>query len=160
MKQDTYARFPFFVDIHNWKILVIGGGVIASRRIRVLLSFGPAITLVCPEAASELRQLAGEKAIRWEAVSYEEEILDREKWNLVLAATDDAEINQWVCASCRERGIPVNNAGDQKDCDFFFPAIITGKGMIIGLVSDGSDHHAVRKAAAKIREEFGENNND
>lgn len=51
------AFFPLFVDISEKKIVVIGGGAIATRRVKTLLSFEPQIVVVAPEVTGELEEL-------------------------------------------------------------------------------------------------------
>ena len=59
------SYFPLFVDISGKKTLVVGGGRIAWRRIKTLLSFTPDIWVVAPEATEELEALAEEGRIHW-----------------------------------------------------------------------------------------------
>ena len=177
-----YTRFPLYFDIHNWKILVVGGGTIASRRIRTLMKFGAQITVVSSSLQEDLQPYfecldesekrgvheasqssesseadQGDKQGRyWIREHFQGEMLCSQPWNMVLACTSDAELNSSIYHSCKERGILANNASNQKECDFFFPAIVTGDGLVIGISSDGSDHGKVRKTAARIREEYGE----
>ena len=58
------AFFPLFVDISEKKIVVIGGGAIATRRVKTLLSFEPQIVVVAPEVTGELEELEKEEKIR------------------------------------------------------------------------------------------------
>lgn len=58
------SYFPMFVDISHWKILVAGGGVIATRRVKTLLKFQAQITVVAPKVTEELQLLAKEKQIK------------------------------------------------------------------------------------------------
>ena len=53
------AFFPLFVDISEKKIVVIGGGAIATRRVKTLLPFAPQIVVVAPEVTGELEDLEG-----------------------------------------------------------------------------------------------------
>ncbi len=71
---------------------------------------------------------------------------------LVVAATDDAAVNAAVTAEARRAGALANNAGDHRDCDFFFPAVVRTAELSIGLTGNGENHRAVRDAAQKIRE--------
>ena len=105
-----YPYFPVFIDLSGKKVVVIGAGRIAARRIRTLLDFGPDITVVAPEISGELRQeeTAGRLCIRERA--FREEDLDGAA--LVLTVTGDDSLNAQVCRLCRERHIPVNNAGE------------------------------------------------
>ena len=72
-------KFPFFVDISGWKIVVIGAGTIGTRRIRSLLPFGCEITVVAP---------AAEKVIGVEIV---EEAVDAARENAALNQLDNCE---------------------------------------------------------------------
>lgn len=81
----------------------------------------------------------------------EEDLQDRD---LVLAATDDAALNRRIAEACRKRGIPVNNASDRADCDFFFPAVIQEEELTIGVSSGGGDHRKVAEVCEKLRRFF------
>lgn len=151
-----YPKFPIFVDIAGWPVLVIGGGSIASRRIHTLIRYGAQIVLVAPEITGELEEMVGNGEIDYRRGAYEEKILTEKPWKMILTATDDMILNHGICELVNKLGIPVNNAGDQKDCDFFFPAVVLGEHLSIGIVSDGSDHHLVRKAASEIRKIYEE----
>ena len=55
------AYFPFFVDIENQNCLIVGGGTVAYRKVRVLMDYGPRIRVVAPEISEKIRELASEK---------------------------------------------------------------------------------------------------
>ena len=57
--------FPLFVDLEGKKVVVVGAGTIAGRRIRTLLDFGARITVIAPEAVDQIRTLAAEKELVW-----------------------------------------------------------------------------------------------
>ena len=71
---------------------------------------------------------------------------------LVLAATDDEEVNRAIAAEARARGALANNASDCRDCDFFFPAVVLTEELTLGLTGTEEKHRAVKEAAARIRE--------
>ena len=70
---------------------------------------------------------------------------------LVVAAADDHAVNDAAEEEARRLGILFNRADDQSRCDFFFPAICLGEGLVAGVVGDGSDHHKTAEAARRIR---------
>jgi len=153
-KKENFPRFPLFVDISGWNVLVFGGGGIAARRVRTLSLFGPSVRIIsdglCPSLAEDLP--AG---CTWEQRRYIPGEIPRDgSVRMVLAATGDPEVNRQITAECRGKGIPANNASDREDCDFYFPAVIQEDNMILGLTSDGSDHRKVRKTAAQLRDFF------
>ncbi len=142
-----------FVDLTGRHVLVIGGGRIAARRIRTLLEFGCEITVVAPEMCEELRE-----KVFWKRKSYDEMDLEcagqageSMKYVFVLAAATP-EINAEVVCDCREKKIPVNNASDRDQCDFYFPGIAKDGDTVVGITSGGGDHRLAAKISAKIRE--------
>lgn len=144
------AYFPLFFDIEAKKILVVGGGNIATRRTEVLLEFGAAITVVSQDLSEKMVawQKEGKLNIKKKAFA-KEDIYGME---LVLSATNCSETEQMVYQLCKASGILVNLASDRTKCDFYFPAVIKNEDMVIGLTSGGIDHHAVKRMAGELRE--------
>ncbi len=139
-------RFPMFVSLVGKKVVVVGAGKIAARRIGVLERFGTEIHVIAPQCANEIDQTM----IHWQARPFTEE--DVEGAFLVIAATDDRAVNHAVYEACRKRNIPVSVADCAAESTFYFPAVCFGSQVTVGLVSDGTDHHAVSHTAKKIRE--------
>lgn len=148
------SYFPMFVDISHWKILVAGGGVIATRRVKTLLKFQAQITVVAPKVTEELQLLAKEKQIKLLQKQYEEQDLDQA--DLVLAATDQKVVNQQILKDCRRRNekenrkILVNTADDKAACDFYFPAVVKEDEIVIGINSGGKDPKKTHRVRGKI----------
>ena len=140
--------FPMFVDISEKKIVVVGGGQIASRRIRTLGSFAKNIWVVSPEVSEEIHILADEKKIHWIGETYHQKyIADAD---MVLAATDDILCNEQVAGDCQRLRIPVNVSHKKELCDFYFPAVVLTEDVVIGISSDGNRHKKVREIREKI----------
>lgn len=141
--------FPLYISLDGHRVLVYGGGRIAARRVTVLSQFGAIIRIISPEIQPEIRYLPG--------VTYESGVFSAETMpdvDLVLAATDDIAVNRAIVAACRARGILVNSASDQRDCDFQFPAVAISGPLVVGVNAGGADHGLVRRAAAMIREKL------
>ena len=141
--------FPLFVDLTGKRILVVGAGKIAARRIRSLLPFSPALTVVAPEALPELEELAREGRLTLVSRAFEES--DVEGAALVLSAAG-AETDAAVAAACRARGIPVNAASDIRLDDFYFPGIARKGSIVVGITASGADHKAAHRFSEAIRE--------
>jgi len=146
------AYFPLFVDLSEKKILVIGGGHIAARRIGTLTGFARHITVVAPRLRPELEALAAEGRISPVRRAFED--ADLAGAELVIAATDSREINDRICTLCAERGIPVNVIDDPARCDFFFPGIVRDGSVVVGVTASGTDHKKARSVTEAIRELF------
>ena len=137
-------RFPMFFDLHGRKVVVVGGGKIAQRRIAVLLSFGAEVTIVAPEA------LEVPEGALWQEKPYETG--DLQGAFFAVAATNDRSVNHQVYLDAEAMHMPVSVADCCQECTFFFPAICRGDNLVAGVVSDGTDHHKTARAARAIRE--------
>ncbi|MBU9727806.1 precorrin-2 dehydrogenase/sirohydrochlorin ferrochelatase family protein [Diplocloster modestus] len=145
-------RFPVYIEMEEKKVLVFGGGTIATRRIHTLLPFGCRITVIAPEISDELRKETVAGRLIWHERRYQEG--DCGDADLVLAATDLRQVNQSIYREAKSRQIPVNVCDCKEECDFYFPGIVTEGGLVIGVTANGSDHRLAREAAEKIRSLF------
>ena len=142
------AFFPLFVDISEKKIVVIGGGAIATRRVKILLPFAPQIVVVAPEVTGELEELENEKKLTIFHREYQrEDIYDA--W-MVLAATNDPKLNDGIYSVAKCLGALVNVASNQEKCDFHFPGVIRKDPYVIGINGSGKDH----KGTAELRKQI------
>lgn len=145
---EAVPRFPLFVSLADKKVLVVGAGKIAARRIGVLKHFGAQVQVIAPEKRAEFEADFAARAF---------EPADLDGVYLAVAATDDRAVNRQVSVLCAEKHIPVSVADCAAESTFFFPAVCEGGGLVAGLVSDGSDHHAVAGMAKRIRALLEEN---
>lgn len=83
-----------FVDLSEKRIVIVGGGKVAARRACTLAAFASDILVASPEAEEEIHQLERDKVLKWYRGTYHESLLD--KADIVLAATDDAALNEEV----------------------------------------------------------------
>ena len=128
-------KFPLFIDLKGKSVLVAGGGRIGGRRAQILRRFGAEVTVVDP--------LFGEKR-----EFCDEDVKGR---FLVLACTDNSEVNAHIASICREQNIFVSRADSAEDSTFFFPALCESGEICVGLVSNGDQHTLVKETAENIR---------
>jgi precorrin-2 dehydrogenase/sirohydrochlorin ferrochelatase/precorrin-6A/cobalt-precorrin-6A reductase len=140
--------FPLFVDMHGKKVLVVGGGKVAERRIKILAGFGAEITVISPEVTEYIESTASTLIKR----KYKEgDVRDLIPF-LVIAATDERQANHEVAAEAKRLNIHVSAADCREECSCYFPAIADGDAYIAGLVSKNGDHAGVKEMIKKIRE--------
>ncbi len=133
------SYFPFFMDIGRKPCLVVGGGVVALRKIEKLLPFGADITVVSPVFCAELERMEGIHLIRRKF-----EVEDIEGMLFVIGATDDERVNAEISNLCREKNIPVNIVDDPEKCSFFFPALAKKGDCVVGISTGGKSPLAAK----------------
>ncbi|SFU26929.1 uroporphyrinogen-III C-methyltransferase /precorrin-2 dehydrogenase [Xenorhabdus koppenhoeferi] len=126
---------PLFVELKARSVLLVGGGEIASRKAGLLLSTGAALTIVAPELHVELQQRYQKGEFEWREGTFKTEYLDGVF--LVIAATDDHELNQHIFAEANSRAILVNVVDNQPLCSAIFPSIIDRSPVIVAISSAG-----------------------
>ena len=129
-------KFPLFIDLKDKEVLVAGCGKIGGRRAEILKRFGARVTTVDPICGSIKRKF---------------EDKDIENKFLVLACTDNKDVNKYIGGLCREKNILVSVADNAENSTFFFPALCQTDELCVGLVSNGDKHTLVKETAAKIR---------
>ncbi|MFA9379259.1 MAG: bifunctional precorrin-2 dehydrogenase/sirohydrochlorin ferrochelatase [Lachnotalea sp.] len=143
-------RFPMFISLENKSIIIFGGGKVAYRRANTLLLFHADVTVIAPQVIEEIVLLMERKQLRIMKEYYAEQYINETVF-MVIAATNDEKINSEIYDKCKSSGILVNNASNQLQCDFFFPAVITDENIVIGVSGDGRNHKKVSELAKKIR---------
>ncbi|MDQ2840584.1 MAG: bifunctional precorrin-2 dehydrogenase/sirohydrochlorin ferrochelatase, partial [Acidobacteriota bacterium] len=126
---------PIFMKMQGRPCLVVGGGRIALEKIRVLLDCGAAIRAVAPEALDEVKRLAQEGQITLQKKEYSE--ADLPGVSVVIAATNDPELNHRVYAEATARGQFVNVVDDPEYCDFYFGSIVRRGALQVAISTTG-----------------------
>lgn len=124
--------FPFFVDVENQNCLVVGGGVVALRKIEKLLPFNPNITVVSPKVHKEILSIENINIIKRKF-----DFNDLNEKSFVITATDDKTLNKKIYNSCEENNIPVNTVDDKDNCSFIFPALARNNGVTVAISTSG-----------------------
>jgi uroporphyrin-III C-methyltransferase/precorrin-2 dehydrogenase/sirohydrochlorin ferrochelatase len=138
--------FPLFADLRGQRVLVVGGGEVAERKVRLLLEAGARVELVAPDLTEWLqhrletrtrggRRGRGQDAVDWLALEFDPTQLAGA--TLVVAATSDSAVNARVAATARERQVLVNVVDDAELSSFIVPAIVDRSPLVIAISSGG-----------------------
>jgi len=144
---DSMEMFPVFFKLQDRPCLVVGAGAIASPKISSLLRAGGAVTVVAPEAKSEVEAQARAGELQWHAREFVES--DLEDMFLVIAATDLRQVNHQVAEAARSRNVLCNSVDDPPDCDFFYPSVVRRGELQIAISTAGKSP----ALAQRLREE-------
>jgi precorrin-2 dehydrogenase/sirohydrochlorin ferrochelatase len=127
--------YPLLIDLLDRRVLVVGGGVVAERKVVSLLEAGAAVTVVAPETTPHLQTLADSKSLRLHRRNFEE--ADIEGMLLIVSATDDRRTQEHVAKLARDRGILINTVDRPALCDFIVPAIVRRGDVIVAISTSG-----------------------
>jgi len=134
--------------------LVVGGGDVGLEKVEGILACGGEVTLVAPEATSELADYAREGSIRWERRGFDDS--DLEGKFLAIAATGDTEVNIAVYEAAERRAMLVNVVDVPPLCNFILPAILRTGPLAIAISTAGASPALAKRMKREIAEQFGE----
>src|SRR3990172_6506065 len=127
--------FPIFLALRDSSALVVGGGAVALRKTRQLREAGCSISVVAPRCDREFQAWISEHRVSYGAVRFEPEMVVGHR--LVIAATDDPELNRLVAQSANRFGVLVNVVDDPALCSFIMPAVVDRSPLVIAVGSGG-----------------------
>ncbi|WP_417618762.1 siroheme synthase CysG [Oceanisphaera sp.] len=139
-------HLPLFIKIKHRPCLVVGGGAVAARKARILLARGARLTLVAPELCAELQALQSQ--FIWQNDVYNDYYLDEQF--LVVAATDNTEVNARVYQAANLRGLLVNKADDSKRSAVIFPSIVDRFPLQVAFSTGGDAPWLARLLRARL----------
>jgi len=132
----TMDYLPIFLNIKGQPCLVVGGGSVAARKVRLLLQAGGSVSVVAPALGPELAKLAAENVIQH--IEREFEAQDLRERALVIAATDALDINSRVSELAKRQRIPVNVVDQPDLCGFITPSIIDRSPVQVAISTGGA----------------------
>lgn len=143
---------PLFFDLKKKPCLLVGGGTIALRKARLLISAQALVTVVAPEINDELAKLVVDNGGELINEIYTQAHLNQKV--LVISATDIESVNQQVAADCHALNLPVNVVDNPKLCSVIMPAIVDRSPLIIGITSGGEAPVLARIVRSKLESMF------
>ena len=139
---------PIFMNIKGQPCLVVGGGDVAARKVMLLLRAGGEVTVVSPDLCDELTR--SQQAGDIQFVSRDFEASDIDGTHIVIAATDNEQVNQHVSSLCKARGIPVNVVDNPKLCGFIMPSMIDRSPVQIAISTGGTSPVLARLLKSRL----------
>jgi siroheme synthase-like protein len=148
---------PFYIaclKLSGRRCLVVGGGDIGLEKVEGLLACDATVRLVAPDAIEPLRQLAAEGSISWEQREYEP--ADLEGTFMVIACTNDTDVNIAVFDDAERRAMLVNIVDVPPLCNFILPAIVRTGPLAIAISTAGASPALAKRMKREVSELFGE----
>ena len=122
---------PIFMKLENQPCIVVGGGKIAYQKIKQLLEGEAEITVKSPAISEEIRSLP----VTIQKTAYQKNDVDGYK--LVIAATDDVNVNRQVYEDAQQYGIPVNVVDQPELCSFYMGSVFQDGDVKVAVSTNG-----------------------
>lgn len=146
--------YPLFIYIQDEKVVCVGAGTCAERKVLTLIEYGADVTVVSPEATETIKRLAGEGLIAWVPREYQQG--DLEGAILTVCATDNAEVNNAVYQEARSRSQLVNVVDDPPNCNAIVPSVLKRGMFQVAVSSAGAAPSLARDFRRKLESEVPE----
>lgn len=155
------ADFPLFIKMDGRRVIVIGGGSVALRKVRILTDYGADIRIISGEVRDELEMLAEAGRLEWQKENLTENHLsDLDEAFLVICASDDEMVNAMAADYCQRRHILVDCAKPGENSDCVFPSVVRRGNVVVGISTSGGvpalTRHLREKIEAVIPEWYGD----
>ena len=134
--------------------MVVGGGQVAFRKVRMLLDCGASVTVISPVLHPDLSELADKKSIQ--VIRRNFRLGDLKGAFIVIAATDAKETNRRVAKEAGRVGALVNVVDDPEPSDFIVPSVVRRGDLTIAISTGGMSPALARKIRTRLEDSFGE----
>ncbi|TCS96527.1 precorrin-2 dehydrogenase/sirohydrochlorin ferrochelatase family protein [Hazenella coriacea] len=146
--------YPMMVDLSARRCLVVGGGVVAERKVLSLVEAKADVIVVSPQVTSRLEQLALVGQIRWICRPYQSE--DGLDSFLVIAATDRQEVNVEVHQDASQRRQWINVVDRPDLCNFTVPSSVKRGKLQISISTSGASPSLAKKIRHELEDVYGD----
>lgn len=130
--------------------VVVGGGQVATRKVEGLLSAGARIRLISPMLSPDLKRMVEAGEVDHLPRSYRNG--DLENAYLVIAATNDPDVNRAVWEEARQRGCLINVVDDPQHSNFILPAVVQRGEMSVAITTGGNSPALARRLRERIEQ--------
>ncbi len=145
--------YPIFLRIEQKLCLVIGGGKVAERKVQTLLESGAKVRVIAPEVTPSIEKWAEEGKIELLKRPYQPGDLEG-AW-LVIAATNNPEVQEQVFAEAEERRIFCNVVDQPRYCSFIVPSVVKRGRLQLAISTSGASPAVARRLREQLEETFG-----
>lgn len=142
---------PLLFNLKSKKVLVVGGGKVAARRIVTLLENGMQVIAVSPDFSEAIERIENNQLTQINAGYHKEQLADID---LAVAATDNRELNQQIKRDCQSQKIWCNRVDDPEDSDFIFPSVIRRGDLTLSVCTEGASPFLTKRIVDELADRY------
>ena len=146
--------YPVNLVLRGRRVLVVGGGRVATQKVQGLLDADAQVHLVAPELDAELAELAErDERVSWDVRPYRTG--EAAEHRLVVTATGDPTVDGAVFADADAAGVWVNSADDPEHCTFTLPARVRRGPLLVTVSTSGESPALATWLRGRFEDELG-----
>ncbi|MDO9493533.1 bifunctional precorrin-2 dehydrogenase/sirohydrochlorin ferrochelatase [Acetobacterium sp.] len=142
---------PLLFNLKNKKVLVVGGGKVAARRIVTLLENGMQVIAVSPNFSEAIIRTENSQLTLINVGYHKEQLADID---LAVAATNSHELNQQIKMDCLAQKIWCNRVDDPEDSDFIFPSVIRRGDLTLSVCTEGASPFLTKRIVDELADRY------
>ncbi|HGZ5821682.1 TPA: NAD(P)-binding protein [Staphylococcus aureus] len=140
-------NMPLMIDLTNKNVVIVGGGVVASRRAQTLNQYVEHMTVISPTITEKLQNMVDNGVVIWKEKEFEpSDIVDA---YLVIVATNEPRVNEAVKKALPEHAL-FNNVGDASNGNVVFPSALHRDKLTISVSTDGASPKLTKSIMAEL----------
>ncbi|WP_273125435.1 precorrin-2 dehydrogenase/sirohydrochlorin ferrochelatase family protein [Metabacillus sp. HB246100] len=142
---------PLHINVKGKRVLVIGGGEIAYRRLKLFLEEGASVTIVSPNVINEISQLASDLKLEW--IKKKVEAADLVDAFIIIAATNDDALNNWIADHATSNQL-VNVVSEVEKGNVLVPKTLNKGKLTLSVTTNGASPKVAKEIAEKLDLQF------
>lgn len=143
--------YPMMINLADQKISIIGGGRIAYRKLKDFLAFGAVVTVISEQFIEDFQTI--QDKIICIRDGYKAHYLEGSL--IVVAATDDQQLNTQIALDCKKQGVLCNVVSDHKLSSFMMPSFIKRGDLVISVSTAGKSPALGKKIKQDLQVQYG-----
>lgn len=140
--------YPIYLKIKDKYCTVVGGGVVSYRKVLALLLAEATVTVISPWLCNELLELVTQSKVLHLNKVFQPG--DLEGAFLVVAATDDAAVNQAIWQESNKRNILINVVDVPNLCNFYVPSVVRDGDLAVAISTNGKAPYLSKRLRLKL----------
>ncbi|MGU3218571.1 NAD(P)-binding protein [Staphylococcus aureus] len=141
-------NMPLMIDLTNKNVVIVGGGVVASRRAQTLNQYVEHMTVISPTITEKLQNMVDNGVVIWKEKEFEpSDIVDA---YLVIAATNEPRVNEKAVKQALPEHALFNNVGDASNGNVVFPSALHRDKLTISVSTDGASPKLTKSIMAEL----------
>jgi precorrin-2 dehydrogenase / sirohydrochlorin ferrochelatase len=147
------SLFPIFVKLKDRLVIVIGGGLVAERKIPALLSRSARVRIIAPDVTQTIAGWNQQQKVEWQAKTFEPG--DLAGACLVIGATSAPGVNEAVYCEADRLSILCNAVDDIQHCHFYYGSVVQRGDLQIAISTNGKSPALAQRLRKELEAQFG-----